>query len=150
MKFLAFATAAVALTLGAGSAFAADAFTLLVPVEFKSLNPEVKSVLIHCALSGEDRATRRNRTFGRPKSLSLPIVNGNYTGFSPVKVVFAMEDFSSQERALLNDVREAQCGFDLVTDRGTLAPANGATNDAILMHRPNTPYETVSRGAVPK
>ncbi len=151
MKLFIFAVPAVAIgLLAAAPAFAADAFTLEIPVEFKNLNPAIKSVLIRCLLEGEDPATHKPHAFGKPKSLSLALTNGNYTGPTPVKIVYQTQDFAAADQPLLNSVATAQCNFDLVTATGTLNPANGATTNPVLEHKNGTPYETISHGTVPK
>jgi hypothetical protein len=142
MKMIAtvFAVAASALVL-APAALAADAFTITVPVEFKSLHPDIKSVRVICHVRGPDPATGKLRDWGSDpygKSVNLALTNGNYTGPAQVTVVFRTEDFTPQEQANLGAINQATCNFGLSAADGKLYAPTGAQNTPLLGAKPGT------------
>ena len=133
-------------------AAAADAFTITVPVEFKSLHPDIKSVRIHCRLRGPDPATGSVRDWGDAmgKSINLPLTNGNYTGPAQVNIVFKTEDFSPQDQTNLGAINQAACNFILVANNGTLYSPTGAQNTPVLGAKPGTQIKQNVKATIPK
>lgn len=127
----------------APAALATDAFTISVPVEFHSLNAAVTAVRIRCTLQSRDAVTGSLSTFGPAagKSTDLPLTGGNYTGPTPLTFVFATEDFSPAQQAILSSVTGGRCWFNLLTPTGQYIPYGGETTP-VLAQRPGTPFRS--------
>ena len=127
----------------APAALAIDAFTISVPVDFKSLNSSVSAVRIRCSLQMRDAVTGTPMAFGPAagKSADLPVTGGNYTGPSPLVFVFRTEDFSAAEQATLSSVTGGRCWFNLITPTGQYIPYGGETTP-VLAQRPGTPFRS--------
>jgi hypothetical protein len=131
----------LALTFAAlpGSVLATDAFTVSVPVDFRSLNSAVTTVEIRCSLTARSAVSTTTTDAGHPKYARLPVTGGNYPGPSPITVVWTLEEFPEPERANLPWVNGGSCIFQLVTPTGTYVPYGGETSP-ILAQRPGSPF----------
>lgn len=125
------------------AATGADAFTINVPVEFKSLDAAVTAVRIHCSVTGKDPVTLGPKSFGPSsgKWVDLPIVGGAYGGPSTVTLVFKTEDFSAAEQAALGTVTGGACEFSLRAGGAGYQPYGGETAP-ILAQKPGAPFKS--------
>ena len=141
----------VAALVAASPALGADLFTINVPVEFKSLNSAITGVEINCHIQGKDPVTFNTRNFGSAmgKSVTLPVTGGNYTGPSPVAVVFKTEDFSSDEQKSLSSVTGGTCHFTLNAGGNSYQPYGGETSPT-LAQKPGAPFKWTTTFTFPK
>lgn len=151
MKTLRGARFFAALFMAASPALGADLLTINVPVEFKSLNSSITGVEINCHVQGKDPVTFLTRNFGSAmgKSVTLAVTGGNYTGPSPVAVVFRTEDFSSDELKSLSSVAGGTCHFTLNAGGVGYQPYGGETSPT-LAQKPGAPFKWTTSFTFPK
>jgi hypothetical protein len=140
VRLLAAALVAAALVAAAPAALAADAFTVNVPVDFKSLNAAVNFVRIRCTLTARDPGTLAMTDFGPPKWTDLP-VTGGATPTAPVVLVWRVEDFTPAQQANFGNVTGGGCQFQLSASGSLYIPYGGETGP-LLAQRPGAPFRS--------
>ena len=138
-----------ALGIATSSAFAADAVVINVPVHFNSIDPAVQTVSIRCFLKGKNPLTGNDESFQAYKTIELPLVNGDYTGPSPITLTFKTEDLSQDEQAKLKSLTQVSCQFFLVIAGSAKIPY-GSEPPGPLGHKAGTPFHQNSSLKVTK
>jgi hypothetical protein len=115
--------------------------TVNVPVEFKNLNAAVTTIDVTCKLTGKDPITLAPKNVG-DETRSLRVLDGNYTGPSPVTFIFSStsDSGSDSKNEELLTATGGSCEFGLVTRDSGGKPTAGDTRP-VFAQQPGTPFK---------
>lgn len=138
---------AMALSAVAVPVRAADLVTLNVPVEFKNLHPDVASIGFVCTLNARDPLTGQLDQFAAvvQKRVDLKVVNGGVPA-QTIKIVFAAEDFKTQDQNKLGWLTGYNCYCGGTLKNGSSFAMVGLNSNVPLGIKPGTPYNVQASG----
>jgi hypothetical protein len=126
------------LMIAASSAFAADLFTIHVPIELTQIHPTLTHVRLRCELRGTHPISTRQETFavkGYPTPIEFALTGGAYSGTAVV--VFTTEDLGSLDPRLVN---QSICQFSFRAADGSLWQPYDSSTGPVLGRQPGTPF----------
>ncbi len=138
---------AITVLLMAGSLFAADLFTLYVPVQVTQLHPTVTQVGVRCELSGRHPATGVQTLFARQPAMWFPVASGTYNGTATV--IFRTEDFTFTGLTDPSYVNTAFCELQLRTSDGAIYVPNPLLSGPVVGYQPGTLYRNQTTQTIP-